>query len=120
MKFEVLKGQTLISIAGNVGDNSMIFTTADNKKYEMFNEEEGYGNDVSVIVEDIIGDMSDLINHPILMAEMVTNKGKESEGCSTWTFYKLATIKGSVTIQWCGRSNGYYSESVGFCRLKNK
>ena len=120
MKFEILRGQTLINIAGNVGDNAMVFTTADNKRYKMFNKKEDYGNDVNIIVEDITGDMSDLINHPILMAEMVTNKEKKPEDRSTWTFYKLATIKGSVTIRWCGRSNGYYSESVNFCRLKNK
>lgn len=73
----------------------------------------------SVWIESIDGDLADLQAEPLLMAEEVIHYGEtdDYESC-TYTFYKFATIKGSVTVRWNGVSNGYYSESVDFCDRK--
>jgi hypothetical protein len=65
-------------------------------------------------LEEVIGDLNDLIGSPIIRATEDVSKEKEYP---TWTFYNIATSKGHVTLRWCGESNGYYSESVDFCRL---
>jgi hypothetical protein len=72
----------------------------------------------SVYVEDIIGDIEDLVNWPLLISREDTNaEGEEltDEESYTWTFYNFATFKGYVTIRFLGTSNGYYSEDV-YCR----
>jgi hypothetical protein len=78
---------------------------------------------------DIVGDIKDLIGHPLLIAEEVTNEqdvnpeGVKVPGWQdsfTWTFYKLATVKGYVTISWYGESNGYYNESVSFRNMNER
>lgn len=118
-KFSDLIGKTLIKIENN-GD-SIIFICSDGATYAQFHSQDCCE---SVTVEDITGDLDDLIGSPILKANKTTShknpKGviKEDQDSFTWTFYHLATKKGHVTIRWYGESNGYYSESVDFKRVK--
>ncbi len=76
----------------------------------------------SVWIEDICGDLEDLVGAPITTAECVSDYNAEPNGIDrdriddhyTWTFYRFGTMKGSVTVRWFGTSNGYYSEDVGY------
>ena len=121
LKFENLKGKTLIAIDGKIGDDEMIFTVDNGEKYKLYHSQDWCE---TVDIVDIAGDLNDLIYSPILLAEEIISEEDNilkdydyNDESHTWTFYKLSTIKGSVTIRWLGESNGYYSESVDFIKL---
>lgn len=120
VKFSELKGKTIESIEGlKVGSEEVYFQCTDGTRFRMV-----YYDDccASCSVEDIAGDVNDLIGAEILIAKEQSNSDENPPGVPvyeyqdswTWTFYKLATVKGYVTIRWYGSSNGYYSESVTF------
>lgn len=113
----VLLGKTIAKIERRTKDEELIFTLETGEIYKMFHNQ---GCCEYVYIEDICGNLDDLIGLPILLAEEATSDaGAGRAGDSaTWTFYKLATNKGYVTIRWYGTSNGYYSESADFIRIK--
>jgi hypothetical protein len=119
-KIEDLLGKTLLKVE-QVGLGELIFLTAEGKRFHFYHNQECCE---SVTIEDIAGDLADLVGEPILVAEEVTSNQnpqditKEYQDSFTWTFYKLATRKGYVTIRWYGESNGYYSERVTFKEIK--
>lgn len=98
-------GVTFVRIQSD--DLSLIFHTLDGRVIRMSHQQECCEH---VRLEDIVGDLDDLLRTPIIRAEERSSEGEEY--CGTWTFYELATIHGSVTIRWYGESNGYYSESA--------
>lgn len=103
----------------NIDDEELIFTTSDGKEYIMHHIQDCCE---SVYLEDIVGDLNDLLNTPIIEAE--ERSGDEHppiyqyEDSYTWTFYRFSTIKGTVVLRWYGYSNGYYSERVYVNRIR--
>lgn len=125
MEFNNLLGKTLTKIEQqsetmNCSDGDELhFYCSDGTHYALYHYQDCCEY---VSIEDIGGNLNDLIGSPITMAEESTNSDEPPRGTSdesyTWTYYKLATVKGYVTIRWYGESNGYYSESVDFKEIK--
>lgn len=124
MNFSDLVGVTFSAIKGlEAGSDSVAFEVAGVTAYEMFHAQNCCE---SVSINDIDGDVADIIGSPITLAEEVDSdecgkaSDKEVEAAAesfTWTFYRLGTVKGMVVIRWFGESNGYYSESVDICKV---
>jgi hypothetical protein len=107
-------GKTFVEVTGSVGDREMIFVTEDGQRF-MFAHQQDCCE--SVDINDIVGDLQDLVGSPMLQAEEVSGVtpvdfNEMDHESVTWTFYKFATRKGYVDVRWLGESNGYYSEGV--------
>ena len=114
--FDSMLGVTMtgVCITGECEERDVMLFSSGTRSWKFFHRRDCCEH---VVIEDVCGDLDDLVGSPILQAEQVHGEppethdrlGYESE---TWTFYKFATAKGSVTVRWLGTSNGYYSESV--------
>lgn len=117
-EFSDLLGKTIKKI--DYYNNALVFDVIDDS-FQEYNYYMLHIQDCceSVTIEDISGNLEDLIDSPITLADCSTNDNEIDYGHQTWTFYKLATIKGFVDIRWLGESNGYYSESVDIIKTNN-
>lgn len=97
------------------GGDVLLFTATDGRTFKMYHWQDCCED---VYLEDVTGNLDDLIGSPLLKAEELSNQGSSyGDDVSEWTFYHLATVKGYVTLRWFGSSNGYYSTSVDFREL---
>lgn len=112
-KIEEMLGATMFSVVGEKGGATLVFKATDGRTFTFYHEQECCE---SVEIEDICGDLSDLIGSPITLAEESSNsddpKQSEYDESWTWTFYRFGTSKGIVTVRWYGCSSGYYGEEV--------
>lgn len=122
MEIKELIGKTLTKCTGSIGDDQICFETTDGKAYRLYHSQDCCE---FVTVEDICGELADLVGSPIVQAEESSSnddppgvKKDDQDESFTWTFYRISTAKGQVVIRWYGSSNGYYSESVDFDEVK--
>jgi hypothetical protein len=122
--FERLLGQTFDAVTAKVQGDAVLFKRNDEVLFKLHHEQDCCE---SVWLEDIVGDLDDLIGTPITRAEKVTNRTPgigvfidapppededEEPESYTWTYIWIGTSKGTVAFRWYGTSNGYYSEDV--------
>ena len=117
VKIEDMRGKVFTRVTGSVGGDQLVFETA-TERFVFFHYQDCCE---SVDINDIVGDLEDLVGEPLLVAEEVSGETpvdfeEEDHESVTWTFYKFATRKGYVDVRWLGESNGYYSESVSLGR----
>lgn len=108
-------GRVFVRVEGSVGDGEMTFVRDDGVRF-VFHHFQNCCEHVRI--EDIVGDLQDLVGEPLLVAEEshgetpADHKFEWEPESYTWTFYKFATRLGYVDVRWLGESNGYYGESV--------
>ena len=122
----ILNGRHIVDVTGlEHGSDEAVFVCSDGSKWRMTHFQSCCE---SVQIEDVIGDVADLQDATVIDARKETSETDPDDRAPdednryresfTWTFYIIQTNKGAATIRWLGESNGYYSESVDFERVR--
>ena len=115
VKIEDMVGKVFTSIRNE--DTELVFENA-TERFVFFHQQDCCEH---VSIEDVCGDLQDLVGETLLLAEEVSGEtpvdfNERDYESVTWTFYKFATRRGYVDVRWLGESNGYYSEGVSLGR----
>jgi hypothetical protein len=121
ISFKNLVGECFSSIEVSEDRTQVIFKSAYKATYYMRHKQSC--REV-VKLEDICGDLSDLIDSEILVAseeaniqEDILHSRKDTD--YLWTFYTLRTMRGTVTFRWLGSSNECYAMDVDVWKEKS-
>lgn len=102
-------GLTFTEIKGMSKNSQEIMFVTKGKTFSMAGGEGPNNcNDVEVYLEDVCGDVGDLVHSKIISAVEARSESNQP----TYTFYTIRTNKGTVTLRWYGTSNGYYAEDA--------
>jgi len=119
VEIEDLINQRINNITYDNDNDCLLFETNDGFHYEM-KHEQSCCESVYLVDFDINQTKEILLNQIIINASCEKQAGDDDNRPSNkyendleqWTFYKINTNKGSLTLRWYGSSNGYYSVSV--------
>lgn len=111
MSVSNLVGSTIQSVTGLEKDSERLIIVTDKGTLSLFH---GKICCEEVCIVDFNGDVSDLVDGYVSVADRRTNINDAGESYfrTQYTFYTIRTSKGDVDIRWLGRDNGYYSVSV--------
>jgi hypothetical protein len=120
----LLVGRTLRSVTVNADRDRIVFESDDGEAFTAYHMQDCCE---SVAIHDIQGDLDSLVGSKIVRTREsetqeawpadVDRKSVMVDDSWTWTTHVIETAAGaSVTIRWYGHSNGWYGESVHFCR----
>lgn len=117
-EFSDIKGKTIEKVKQRYNEQIDIYFT-DKTVLKMYHHQDCCE---MVWLENVLGDFDDLIGEEILLAEETIQTGMEpvEYNSATWTFYKIVTQNGFVTLRWIGESSGYYSETVDYTLFEIK
>lgn len=73
-EFANMVGRTMVSATGSVGEDTMTFRSDDGWQFSFYHNQDCCE---SVYIEDICGDLEDLVGAPVLLAEEVSSQERE-------------------------------------------